>query len=308
MATIPFNMAGTGAFSSSVDGVNDSVPFWQSSTSEAFYISRNTFLNIVSQPVGTTDTLTLTNKTLTSPTISGPTLSGTIGGTYVIGGTPTFPSSVATLTGTQTLTNKTLTSPAITGGTIANPTLTTDTVAGYTTSNTGTVYGVSVTAGVIASAALAGAVNTAALATNAVGASNLAANAITLGYAQITGNVAITGTTATQVTGLTVTVTIPGGGRKVKITVQGTWDTSTAAAAMVGTIWSGTVGSGTQLAGVQATTSGSGVPLPMIVMAVHTPSAGSLTYNFGLQTSSGSDAANVLAASTSPAFILVEAI
>lgn len=58
--------------------------------------------------VTTTATQTLTNKTLTAPV-----LSGTLTGTYTIGGTPTFPSSVATLTGTQTLTNKTLTSPVI---------------------------------------------------------------------------------------------------------------------------------------------------------------------------------------------------
>lgn len=37
----------------------------------------------------------LTNKTLTSPTISGPTLSGTLGGTFVIGGTPTFSADIA---------------------------------------------------------------------------------------------------------------------------------------------------------------------------------------------------------------------
>lgn len=58
--------------------------------------------------VGRSTTDTLTNKTLTSPV-----LGGTITGTYTLGGTPTFPSSVVTLTGSQTLTNKTLTAPTI---------------------------------------------------------------------------------------------------------------------------------------------------------------------------------------------------
>lgn len=60
--------------------------------------------------VGRATTDTLTNKTLTAPV-----LGGTITGTYTLGGTPTFPSSIATLTGTQTFTNKTLTSPVIDG-------------------------------------------------------------------------------------------------------------------------------------------------------------------------------------------------
>lgn len=58
--------------------------------------------------VGTTDTQTLTNKTLTAPV-----LGGTLTGTYTLGGTPTFPSTVVSTTGAQTLTNKTLTSPKI---------------------------------------------------------------------------------------------------------------------------------------------------------------------------------------------------
>lgn len=86
-------------------------------------------------PVSTTDTQTLTNKTLTAPTISSPVLSGTVTGTYTIGGTPTFPSSVVTLTGSQTLTNKTFTSPTINTPTITNPTITVDTISEFTSAN-----------------------------------------------------------------------------------------------------------------------------------------------------------------------------
>lgn len=98
-------------------------------------------------PVSTTDTQVLTNKTLTAPAISAPVLSGTLTGTYTIGGTPTFPATVVSTTGIQTLTNKTLTSPAITGGTIANPTLTVDSIAEFTASNGVTVSGLNIKTG-----------------------------------------------------------------------------------------------------------------------------------------------------------------
>ncbi len=87
---------------------------------------------------------TLTNKTITAPTISSPVLSGTVTGTYTIGGTPTFPAAVVTLTGSQTLTNKVLTAPTINTATIVNPTLTTDTVSEYTAANGVTIDGLNI--------------------------------------------------------------------------------------------------------------------------------------------------------------------
>lgn len=95
----------------------------------------NSMLDLTSHPVGIDDIQTLTNKTLTSPTISSPVLSGTITGTYTLGGTPTLPASVVTLTGSQTLTNKTLTSPAINTATISNPTITVDSISEFTAAN-----------------------------------------------------------------------------------------------------------------------------------------------------------------------------
>ena len=76
---------------STIDAVNDELVIWTNSLSAVQNINRNTFLNLASQPVGLTDSQTLTNKTLTTPTINGATLSGTLSGTYTIGGTPTFP-------------------------------------------------------------------------------------------------------------------------------------------------------------------------------------------------------------------------
>ena len=60
--------------------------------------------------------------------------------------------SIVGLTDTQVMTNKTLTSPTINGGTLDNATVTVDSVAGHTVSNTGTVYGMSVAAGAFTTA------------------------------------------------------------------------------------------------------------------------------------------------------------
>ena len=148
-----------------IDATADTFPIVTNSLNTTQQISRNTFLNLVSQPVGLTDTQVLTNKTLTSPTINGATLSGTLAGTYTIGGTPTFPSTVTQNTASQTLTNKTLTSPTINSPTITNATINADTLTGYTVSNTGTIYGISVTSSQIGTAAIANnAITTAKLA------------------------------------------------------------------------------------------------------------------------------------------------
>lgn len=123
-------------------------------------VTPNTLLGITGDPVGRTDTQTLTNKTLTSPTINTPTLtvldsaltiqdnsdptkqaqlqlSGITAGqtrTY------TLPDASTTLVGTgvtQTLTNKTLTAPTIT-----NPSLTVDTISEFTGAAGVTIDGV----------------------------------------------------------------------------------------------------------------------------------------------------------------------
>jgi len=137
-----------------IDATADTFPIVTNSLNTTQQINRNIFLNLASQPVGLSDSQTLTNKTLTSPTINGATLSGTLSGTYTIGGTPTFPSSVTQNTVVQTLTNKTLTSPTINSPTITNATISADTLTGYTTSNSGTIYGVSITSGAISGSSL----------------------------------------------------------------------------------------------------------------------------------------------------------
>lgn len=136
----------------SIDGTTDLIPIWHAADNSTVSITRNILLGVTGQPADISSSQTFTNKTLTSPGISGPVFSGTITGTYTIGGTPTFPSSVVTLTGTQTLTNKTLTSPTVNTPTITNATISANAISGYTTSNTGVIYGISVTTGAISSA------------------------------------------------------------------------------------------------------------------------------------------------------------
>lgn len=84
----------------------------------------------------------------------------------------------------QTLTNKTLTSPTISSPTITNATISTDLITGYTTSNTGTVYGIPITTGVINTA---GTINGASLVASSVTSSALAANSVT-NASILTGN------------------------------------------------------------------------------------------------------------------------
>ena len=225
--------------------------------------------------------------------------SSTPSGTYALVSTGTGTSSwslatpTSTIVGisdTQTLTNKTIdasnnTISNLSGSDLASNTITATQIANATITAT-------------------------QIATNGVGASNLATNAIKLGYAQITST--FNGTTSTSwqaVTGLSVTVTIPSGGRSVKISAytEGIY-TSTGGAYVRISIWDGTVGSGTQLSQWTANNSAADDTSGAYCVAVVTPAAGSKTYNVGIQTSTAADAPNLEASSIFPAFILVEMI
>lgn len=145
---------------------------------------------------------------------------------------------------------------------------------------------------------------------NSVPAAALETTAIALGYAEITTSPSTTTSgTAVAISGLGASVTIPSGGRKVKITVYiPDVRNNNAAGASYISIWDGTVGSGTQLQeaslGVAQTASNRS---PVIAQAVVTPSAGAKTYNIGQRTN-GTGTTAITCASTAPAFVLVEAI
>jgi hypothetical protein len=140
-----------------------------------------------------------------------------------------------------------------------------------------------------------------------VPASALATSAIMLGYTPKTSNFTTTSGSAVQVTGLTVTVTIPAGGRSIKITAFAESLYGNATAYIIMSIWDGTVGSGTQLARGQIyNPSTTNAATTVMVQAIVTPSAGSKTYNVGLLTGAGT--ATLESVSGGPSFILVEAI
>lgn len=144
------------------------------------------------------------------------------------------------------------------------------------------------------------------LADASIPATKLATGAITLGYAQRTSD--FTTTSLAAVTNLSVTVTIPSGGRRIKVTVWSA-DLSSSASATIArmTLWDGAVSSGTQLSMAQVTSAGANYGAPGSIVWTGTPSAGSKTYNVGLQ-DIGAATAKIQGGATYPAFILVEAI
>lgn len=160
---------------STINGANDYLPIYTASALATQAITRNTLLGLSSAPLGLTDTQSPTNKTfdntssyttkdgsLTLQNTSDTTkqgnfsLSGLTTGTTRTWTLPNANVTLASLTGTETLTNKTLTSPTVNAPSITNATITADTYAGFTTSNSGTIYGISVTTGAINSSSAFG--------------------------------------------------------------------------------------------------------------------------------------------------------
>jgi hypothetical protein len=141
---------------------------------------------------------------------------------------------------------------------------------------------------------------------NGITAGMLSSSAITLGYAQITAAASTASASAVQVAGLTATVIIPAGSRRIKITAFCPDLGCGSIADVTMTIWDGTVGSGTQLSRAYGYVAAANQVFPATAMAVVTPAAGSKTYNVGLHTTAGT--ATLDASATFPAFILVEAI
>ena len=155
----------------SIDGTNDYLAIYTNSALATQRINRSTLLGVTGQPVDTSTIQTLQNKTIDNTNTfsikdslftlvdNGDTtkkaqfqLSGIATGTTRTYTLPDVNDTIVTLTAAQTLTNKTLTSPTINAPTITNANITADAIVGYTTSNTGTLYGISVTAGAISSA------------------------------------------------------------------------------------------------------------------------------------------------------------
>lgn len=122
----------------------------------------------------------------------------------------------------------------------------------------------------------------------------------------LTSNFSTSSTTAVQVTGATKTVTVPAGGRAVRISFFASAFTNTAAAFNTVSIWDGTVGSGTLLATSAPYNTTLTGATPVYVSFVHVPSAGSKTYNVSAHVSAGTG--QLLASSTAPMQLTVEGL
>lgn len=152
----------------SIDAVNDFLLIEPSGNTVYKKINRNVLLGITGNPLGTTDTQTITNKILgitNTFTVLDSTftiqdnvdntkqaqfqLSAITTGTTRTYTMPNASVTLASLTGTETLTNKTITSPAITGGTIDNATVTVDAISGHTSATVVTIANLQISSGVL---------------------------------------------------------------------------------------------------------------------------------------------------------------
>ncbi len=149
------------------------------------------------------------------------------------------------------------------------------------------------------------AVTTAKVADSAVTATKLATGAITLGYAQSTTGFNNSNTFATDITGLTIEVTVPAGGRRLKITgfVSNISNASGTANATDILIREGT----TVLSFARGNTPTSSATYIGVAMYSAVVTAGAHTYRLSTK---NDVSANVLlnAAVNAPSFILVELI
>lgn len=134
-------------------------------------------------------------------------------------------------------------------------------------------------------------------------------NPTVVGYRQITSNFTTTSTSVVQVPGLTAQVNIPVAGRRYKITAYtpSLYSSSTTVGGVM-SIWSGTVGSGTQLNATQGfgNSSGGDAVTSGIVSAIINPSVGLQTYNVGAF-SAAAATTTLVGGATTPAYVLVEA-
>lgn len=137
---------------------------------------------------------------------------------------------------------------------------------------------------------------------------DLSTSAILLGKASVTttGTTSSVGSGAVAMTGSpTLTVTVPAGGRSVELMVMlsgysvgnsGEWDLE---------LWNGTVGSGTQLTYSRVTLGSAGVAEnTLLVPFIHTPSAGSITYNIGVAFQGGGTSFITTAPSSTQPFLI----
>ena len=121
-----------------------------------------------------------------------------------------------------------------------------------------------------------------------------------LGYAEVTATQNFT--TETDLTSLSLSVTIPSGGRKIKITASGAFSSSVADDYVAINLKEGS----TTLQQGQLKLFGANIEIAFEKSVVLTPSAGAHTYKLSAVRTSGTGTCTLNAASTRPAFILIE--
>lgn len=138
-------------------------------------------------------------------------------------------------------------------------------------------------------------------------AAMISPGAITIGYAEITSSyTANSNNSYVDVPGLSVSVTVPAGGRRVKVTACCN-SVNTAAGAPPQLSWSIREGSTTLQENIFQSLANNNSACPPVVWASSAPTAGSHTYKISFKTNQNANTV-IAAAATSPAFILVELI
>lgn len=130
-----------------------------------------------------------------------------------------------------------------------------------------------------------------------------------LGYAQITASATTTSTTATQMTGLSITCTIPTlvGNQRVEIEFYCRDAFASGGGIMDVMIWDGTVSTGTFLMSAEPNMpNGSATPC-YVKLSSNSISPGSHTFNIGFSHTGGTQA-NCEAASNYPAWMQVKIV
>lgn len=139
-------------------------------------------------------------------------------------------------------------------------------------------------------------------------ARKLATSSIYLGHTELTSNQTTTSSTPVALSTLSRTVTVPAGGRKIKVKVHlPSLRNNNSSGGTTVSIWDGAVGSGTKLTeGTMTLTGTASTEMPVMVETPPlTVASGSKTYSIGWQTN-GTGTSAVRASATQIAFISVE--
>lgn len=293
------------AYPSSID--NGTTLPYPSATDDTNSPSLSSGQSVQNNAIIAIETLIGSNATQTTPTAEYNVLQAT-SATASEWGLLTL-NNVASSTGTGDFVFAT--SPTISSPTISSPTISSPTITGSLGNiSTGTITA-SGAATLSSTLAVTGATTLTGLLTANGGISIPSGNTMTVGsnpvWQYLGSSTTTTDTSFTslaQITGLSVSVTVPAGYTKVRISCILPQQYNSGAYVTTFSVWRGSVGTGTQVGAdfnTQATGEASGNTF--VFFALDTPTAGSVTYNIGGVASSGTGHSN---GSSAAATLLVE--